>query len=79
MAQTLKTIYNDRYQILIEKLIVARKNAKLTQADVAHLLHKPQSFIAKIEGKDRKLDVMEFIELCKILGISASKVLQDIE
>ena len=49
----MKTIYQQRYQTLIDCLISARKQAKLTQADIAHQLGKPQSYIAKIEGKDR--------------------------
>lgn len=30
---------------------------------------KPQSFIAKVENKERRLDVIEFLELCKYMQI----------
>ena len=47
----------------IESLIAARKKLGLTQLEVAQRWGKPQSYVAKIEGKDRKLDVMEFVAL----------------
>lgn len=75
----LKTIYQDRYQILVQTLVEARKQLKFTQAEVAQQLNKPQSYIAKIEGKDRKLDVLEFIELCKILHLDAQKIIEKLQ
>lgn len=75
----MKTIYQQHYHMLIQYLIQARKDAQLTQAQVAQLLGKPQSYIAKIEVKDRKLDVLEFMLLCKVLNVQASKLLEKIE
>ncbi|WP_032880145.1 helix-turn-helix domain-containing protein [Acinetobacter courvalinii] len=75
----MKTIHQQRYQTLIDCLINARKQAKLSQADIAHQLSKPQSYIAKIEGKDRKLDVLEYIELCEVLNIRPSDIIRIIE
>ena len=34
---------------------------------LADELDKPQSYIAKIEGRERKIDIIEFFELCKQL------------
>ncbi|WP_026470951.1 helix-turn-helix domain-containing protein [Alkanindiges illinoisensis] len=75
----MKTIYQQRYQKLIDNLITARKQANLTQSEIAQRLGKPQSYIAKIEGKDRKLDVLEFIELCEVLQIEASVLIKKLE
>lgn len=72
----LKTIYDQRYTLLVAALIQARKNAQLTQAQVAEKLHKPQSYIAKIEGYERKLDVLEFTQLCAALNIQAHILIQ---
>lgn len=71
----MKTIYHDRYQILIACLIRERKRAKLTQLQLAQKLNKPQSYIAKIEARDRKLDVLEFVILCETVGVSPSEIL----
>jgi len=75
----MKTIYHSVYQQLITLLILERKYKKLTQADVAKILGKPQSYIAKIEKLDRKLDVLEFIEICEVLEIKASELIKKIE
>ena len=59
--------------------MTARKTAGLTQADVAKQLNKPQSYVAKIEGKDRKLDVMEFIELCEVVREDPSELIKHLQ
>lgn len=71
----MKTIYQDRYGLLIAELVRVRKNKGLTQAQLAEKLNKPQSYVAKIEAKDRKLDVLEFVVLCEILEVSPCDVL----
>lgn len=50
----------------------------MTQADVAAKMHRAQSFVSKFEGGERHLDVLEFIEVCKALGISPVSVLAEI-
>lgn len=75
----MKTIYQAKYSALIERLIAARRNAGLTQAEIAKILDKPQSYVAKIEGKDRKLDVMEFVELCETIGQEPSELIKIIQ
>jgi len=39
-----------------------RIDAGLTQADLADRLHKPQSFVAKVETMERRLDLIEFVK-----------------
>lgn len=79
MRLIVKTIYQERYFRLIHALIQARKNAGLTQAQVAEKLSKPQSYIAKIEGTDRKLDIMEFVTLCQAIGQAPSEFIKVLE
>ena len=74
-----KTIHSDQSKKLQELLIKARKDACLTQQELADKLEKPQSFVAKYEGGERRLDVIEFKEICKKLGINASKLLDNME
>nr|WP_306120489.1 MULTISPECIES: helix-turn-helix transcriptional regulator [unclassified Roseitalea] len=66
-----------RYQEMTERLIAARTDAGMTQAQVADRLGKPQSFVAKYEGGERRLDVVEFVDICKVLGIAPSHVVKD--
>ena len=73
-----KTIHNPRYERLIECLIDARKSQHLTQVQLADELDKPQSYIAKIEGRERKIDIIEFFELCKQLNVNPINRLQTV-
>jgi transcriptional regulator with XRE-family HTH domain len=65
MPRSLRTAIQKRFQ---ELLISARRAKKMTQWDVAKKLGRPQSFVAKYEGGERRLDVPEFIEVAKALG-----------
>ena len=56
------------YQLLLGWLIEARKGAGLTQQQVADKLGRPQSFVAKYEGGERRLDVVELVEIAQVLG-----------
>ncbi|MBZ6078161.1 helix-turn-helix domain-containing protein [Microvirga puerhi] len=67
-----KTIYTQQHQRLCELLIEARKKAGLTQVEVAERLGKPQSFVAKYEGGERRLDVIEFLEVAEALKLEPS-------
>ena len=60
-----KSIHTLEYSILRAELVSIRKNAGLTQRDVAQRLKVPPSWIAKVETGERRLD---FIELCKLLS-----------
>lgn len=67
-------------QILLQSLLVeARKATGLTQAELAEALGKPQSFVAKYENGERRIDVVEFVDITAVLGISTSDLLAKIE
>ncbi len=76
---SMKTIYNERYQRLINALVKVRKNSGLTQQQVAERLSKPQSYIAKIEKLERKLDVLEFVDLCDVIGADRVEMLRAVD
>jgi transcriptional regulator with XRE-family HTH domain len=52
-----------------ELLVEARKDADLTQAELSLRLNRPQSFVSKYERGERRLDVVEFGEVARALGI----------
>ena len=62
------TVHNTVYKNLIGRLVAARTAAGLTQQDVADALGKPQSYVAKVEGLERRLDVIELLEICNAIG-----------
>lgn len=61
-----KTIYSDRYLKCVRRLKSARKEAGLTQNDVALKLNKPQSFVSKIESGQYRIDVIQLSMLAEI-------------
>ncbi|EMM98182.1 DNA-binding helix-turn-helix protein [Leptospira noguchii str. 1993005606] len=65
-----KSLHSHEAKIFCKNLIAARKDARLTQLDVANRLGEPQSYISKIESGERRLDVVEFWRIFKILGKS---------
>jgi transcriptional regulator with XRE-family HTH domain len=71
-----KSIHSPQHQKLRELLIAARKKAKLTQAEVAESLGRPQSFVAKYEGGERRLDVIEFMLVANALGADPTKLMR---
>lgn len=55
----------NRRELLRKELRDARLRAGLRQVDVAEHLGKPQSFIAKIESGERKIDFIDTLNYCK--------------
>lgn len=70
-----KSLRTPRQQHLQDLLVRVRKAQSLTQADVARKLGRPQSFVAKYEGGERRLDVVEFIEVSRALGTAPLELL----
>lgn len=60
---------NARRKRLRSELRNARKRASLKQVEVAAMLGKPQSYIAKVENGERRIDFIETIQLCKVVGL----------
>lgn len=58
----------EEYERLTLKLKEARTSAGMTQSEVAGLLNRPQSFISKLERRERRVDFIELQELASIYG-----------
>lgn len=63
-----KSLHSKEQVELQELLKRVRDNAGLTQAKLAAELGKPQSFVAKYEAGERRLDVIELIHVLETLG-----------
>ena len=53
-----------------------RAKADLTQEKLAKRLKRPQSFIAKYEGGERRIDVVEFVAIAKAMGADPIEILR---
>lgn len=60
-------------------MIRTRRKSGLTQADLATCLGKPQSFISKYERGERRLDVIEFIQVMEVLGVDPAELIRQLE
>lgn len=71
----MKALRSREHRSLCATLAEARSQAGLTQRDLAARLKRPHSYVAKIEGGERRIDVVEFIELARALRIDPVKLL----
>ncbi len=63
-----KSVHSREYKELTRLLAEARKAAGITQQELARKLRKHQSFVAKYESGERRLDVVEFIQIVRAIG-----------
>lgn len=68
-------VTSSNHRSIILALIAARKEAGLTQRDVAARLNKPPSFVGKVEKIERNLSVSELIDWCEVLGVDPRKMI----
>jgi transcriptional regulator with XRE-family HTH domain len=74
-----KTLGTEQHKALIAMLIAKREAAGLTQAQLAEALGEYQSFVARLESGQRRVDVIELIELARILGFDAAQAVKVVE
>ena len=72
-----KSLKSPEYTRLIATLVAVRKKAGVRQQALAKKLGRPQSFIAKYEGGERRIDVVEFIAIVRALGADPVKLFRD--
>jgi len=74
-----KTIHSARLRRLTEILTERRKEAGLTQADVARAMGRHQPFIANIESGQRRIDIVELMQLAEIMELNLHEVLEELK
>ena len=73
MFKSLGSPENER---LIAWLKANRKSQGLSMRELASRLDVSHSFIGKVEQQERRLDVVEYMQYCKALGVSPAKGLK---
>jgi len=73
-----KTIFSDENAVVVEVVKAARIAAGLKQTELAKRIKKDQSWVSLVEGSQRRLDVVEFIEMAQALGVRPSAMLDEI-
>nr|WP_272912635.1 helix-turn-helix transcriptional regulator [Pseudomonas syringae] len=64
---------------MLDLLLEARNAAGMTQKELAVRLGRPQSFVSKTENAERRLDVIEFMDVCRGLGADPYALLIKLE
>jgi transcriptional regulator with XRE-family HTH domain len=62
------------YKKLGYLLAMAREEALLTQEDVAGRLRKPRSFVSNYENGQRRIDVLELVQICAAVKMDPVKL-----
>jgi transcriptional regulator with XRE-family HTH domain len=68
--------HTSRYKRFQRMLKNARKGRGLTQAQVAKRLGRPQSYVAKYENGERRLDLIEFLDVANVLELQPGAFLR---
>jgi transcriptional regulator with XRE-family HTH domain len=71
-----KTLGSARHKLLVDLIVAKREAAGLTQTQLAEKLGEYQSFVARLESGQRRIDVIEFLELASKLGFDPAKAIR---
>ena len=75
----MKQLRSAKHRALISVMVAARRAAGLTQRQLAAKLKRSNSFVWKLEAGERQINVLEFIEIARTLGVKASALMAEIE
>ncbi len=73
-----RSVFLQSYGVLTQCLVEARVAKGVTQIELAELLGRPQSFVSKVEGGDRRLDVIEFLQIITALNVDPEPIIQSV-
>lgn len=68
----------EQYEIVGTALAATRRKSNLTQLELAARLGKPQSFVSAYERGWRRVDVLEFLLIVRVLGADPLAVFTEI-
>lgn len=74
-----KSLHSDEYRKLTDWLKAKRSEEGLSMRELAQIMGVPHSFVGKVEQRERKLDVIEYLHYCKGLGVSPTEGLRVID
>lgn len=71
-----RTLRSPGHLALMAALKQARLDAGLTQTELAERLKRPQSFVAKYENGERRVEVVELVEIATAMGSDPCDIVQ---
>lgn len=73
-----KSVHTRAYKVLCKRLVAARHGAELSQQQLAKKLGRHQSYVAKYEGGERRIDVVELLEIASILKLDVTALIKEV-
>ncbi|MGA0598430.1 helix-turn-helix domain-containing protein [Enterovirga sp. CN4-39] len=73
-----RSLSSARQKRLAELLIQYREQAGFNQAEVAKALGRHQPFVSNLESGQRRLDVVELLDLAEAIGFDPVQLLQEL-
>lgn len=70
--------FQAEYDIILEKLVLARQNAGFTQREVSALMGRAPNFLTRCESGVRSLDIIELLELARVYNKQVIDFLSDL-
>lgn len=68
------SLFSPGYDQVVAALLGARKQAGISQEELAERMGKHRSFVWKTEGGQRRLDLIEFVRWCRACGVDPKPV-----
>jgi transcriptional regulator with XRE-family HTH domain len=69
--------FSDEYGLLLTRLIAARKNAGVTQTEIASRLGKTQSHVSMCENREREISIIDLYRWCQAIDVKFSDFIAD--
>ncbi len=73
-----KSIHTALYKRLRQLLVSYREKGEMTQSELAAAIGKPQSFISKVESGERRLDIVELIQILNALHADPGEFIDEL-
>lgn len=69
------SVWSKGYDAVIEAVVSMREEAGLTQRQLAERIGREQSFVGRIETRQRRIDLVEFVWICRCCGFDGEQEL----
>ena len=76
---TNKSIHSKLYHRIIARLRDKREEKGLSQYQLSQILNVPQPYVSRIETCERRIDILELMNICEALDISLIDFVREID
>ena len=73
-----KSVFTENYETFLKILVRLRKGIGMTQTQLAQKIKQNQSYVSKYENGERRLDVIEFVQIAKAIGADPLQIIDEL-